>query len=190
MNEETQVVETESATQQEGSKTYSEQEVQALLQSEVDRRITTAQKKWEAKTQAQMAEAEKLRKMDEAQRTQYEYDKRIADLEAKEREFALRENKIEAQRILIDKGLPKDMVEYVVADDAETMMERITSFERMFNAAVNDAVAKRVATPAPRSSNSVSQTGMTKEKFSALSLQEQAELFHTNPNLYRELVRK
>lgn len=169
--------------------TYSQADFDKKLQAESDRRVEMALQKERKKFQSQMAEAEKLRTMNEEQKATYEYEQRVKALEEKEREFALRENKIEASRILQEKGLPTAMIEYMKLEDAENMLDTINSFELMFQAAVNDAVSKRVATPSPRT-GSVSQTGMSKESFKKMSLPEQMDLYRTNPKLYMELAKK
>ena len=61
-------------------KTYTEEEVQALIQAEGDRRVSSALKKQQKEFEAKTAEAEKLRAMDENQRKDYEYDKRLQEL--------------------------------------------------------------------------------------------------------------
>lgn len=169
--------------------TYSQADFDKKLQIESDRRVEMALKKERQKFQSQMAEAEKLRTMNEEQKATYEYEQRMKALQEKEAEFALRENKIEASRILQEKGLPTAMIEYMKLDEAEAIMDTINQFELMFQSAVNDAVSKRVATPSPKTS-SVSQTGMSREQFKQLSLPEQMDLYKTNPKLYMELVKK
>jgi DNA polymerase II large subunit len=185
---ETGAVETNEATGTE-QKTYTEAEMQELLQRETDRRVSSALKKQEQKFNNKIAEAEKLRGMDEAQRRQYEYDQRIAELESREKDFALAQNKLEATKVLANRGLPVILVDYVVADDADTMLDNINTFEKAFKAAVADEVSRRMAGPAPKSTG-VSQTGLTKEEFSKMNLAQQAELYKTNPTLYKELVGK
>ena len=64
-------------------KTYTQEEVDKLLQQETDRRVTSALKKQQQKFENERAEAEKLRDMDEAQKKEYEFQKRVAELEAK-----------------------------------------------------------------------------------------------------------
>ena len=84
-------------TQVEGGtteKTYTEAEVQALLQSEADRRVSSALKKQQKEFETKMAEAEKLKAMDETQRRDYEYSQRVQQREAKEKEFSLAQNKL------------------------------------------------------------------------------------------------
>jgi hypothetical protein len=97
-----------------------------------------------------MAEAEKLRNMDESQRKEYEYTQKLQELEQREKDFAIAQNKIEAMKLMSNRNLPVEFIDYIVAEDAETMMTNINTFEKMFNSAVADAVAKRIASPAPK----------------------------------------
>ena len=169
-------------------KTYTESEVQALLQREGDRRVSSALKKQQKEFERQTAEADKLRDMDESQRKEYEYTQRLQELENKEREFAIAQNKLEATKVMANRELPIEFVDYIVAEDAETMMENITAFERAFKSAVADAVAKKIASPAPKT-GSAKQTGMTKEEFRKLSVAQQTEIFRSNPELYKQMTR-
>lgn len=168
-------------------KTYTEQEVQELLQKEGDRRVSTALKKQQKQFENKIAEAEKLRGMDEAQRKEYEFNQKVAELEKKEREFNLAQNKLEASKVLANRELPIEFVDYIVADDADTMLENINVFEKAFKAAVADAVSKKLASPTPKT-GSVKQTGLTREEFKKMNLAQQAELYKTNPALYKELA--
>lgn len=167
-------------------KTYTEEEVQALLQQEGDRRVSSAQKKWQKDLENKMAEAEKLKNMDESQRREYEYEQKLRELEDRERDFAITQNKLEATKVLANRHLPVEFVDYIVAEDAETMMNNITTFEKMFNSAVADAVANKIASPAPKT-GSAKQTGLTREEFKKLSISQQAEIYRTNPELYKQL---
>lgn len=168
-------------------KTYTEAEVQALLQKEGDRRVSQALKKQEKEFSRKQAEADKLRDMDEGQRREYEYTVRLQELEQKEKEFAITQNKLEASKVLANRNLPVEFVDYVVAEDAETMMDNITAFEKAFKSAVADEVARKIASPVPKS-GSAKQTGMTKEEFKKLSTAQQAEIYRSNPELYRSMT--
>ena len=169
-------------------KTYTESEVQALLQREGDRRVSSALNKQKKEFEKQVAESEKLKAMDESQRKEYEYSQKLQELEAREREFAIAQNKLEATKVLANRELPIEFVDYIVAEDADTMMENITTFERAFKSAVADAVAKKIASPAPKN-GSAKQTGMTKEEFRKLNVAQQTEIYRTNPELYNQMTR-
>lgn len=168
-------------------KTYTQEEVDKLLQQETDRRVTSALKKQQQKFDTERAEAEKLRDMDEAQKKEYEFQKRVAELEKKEKEFALAQNKLSASKVLADRGLPVQFVDYIVAEEAETMMTNINEFEKAWKAAITDAVNARLSTTPPKGGSSA-QTGLTKEQFSKLSVAQQAEIYKTNPELYKTLT--
>jgi len=177
---------TENVTDQE-QKTYTQEEVDKMLQAEGDRRVTAALKKQADKFAKEKAESDKLREMDDNQRKEYEYEKRMKELEEKEKEFALTQNKLEASKIMAEHGLPISFVDYIVAEDAETMMQNITNFETQWKSAIADAVQQRLASPAPKGGN-VTQAGMTKEQFKKLTLAQQSEIYRTNPELYKQMV--
>ena len=170
-------------------KTYTESEVQMLLQKEGDRRVSNALKKQQKQFESQMAEAEKLKTMDEAQRKDYEYNQKLEELERREREFTITQNKLEATKVLSSRGLPVEFVDYIVAEDAETMLENINVFEQAFKSAVSDAVAKKISNPSPKT-GSAKQAGMTREEFSKLNVAQQAEIYRTNPKLYSQLTKR
>lgn len=169
----------------ETAKTYNEAEVMELIQKTADKRVTDALKKQEYKFNQKMAEAEKLKNMDEEQRKSYEFEQKLNEFEAQKKEFALMQNKLEASKVLSNRGLPMAFVDYIVAEDADTMMENINIFEKSFKAAVNDAVSSRIASPSPKSAT-VSQQGMTREQFSSLSISQLTELERTNPTLFAQ----
>lgn len=168
-------------------KTYTQEEVDKLLQQESDRRVNQALKKQQEKFEKEKAESEKLRDMDEAQKKEYEYTKKMEELAAREKEFIITQNKLEASKILAERGLPVSFVDYIVAEDAETMMVNINTFDTAWKAAIADAVQQRLAQPAPKGSN-VSQQGMTKEQFKKLTLAQQSEIYRTNPELYKQMT--
>lgn len=171
----------------ENVKTYTEEEVQALLQREADRRVSSALKKQQKEFENKMAEAERLKEMDDNQRKEYEYNQKLQELEQREKDFAVAQNKLEATKVMANRGLPVEFVDYIVAEDAETMLENINVFERAFKSAVSDAVSKKISNPSPKQ-GAAQQTGMTREDFKKLNISQQAELYRTNPKLYEQMV--
>ncbi len=184
--EDNQVVATPEVEGQTTETTYSETQVMEMLQKEADRRVSQALAKQQAKFEAKMAESDKLRQMDAEQRSQYEFEQKLKDFEEQKREFSIMQNKLEATKVLGERGLPAQFVDYIVADDAETMLENINTFDKLFKAAVNDAVSKKIAHPAPKQAT-VGQTGLTKEQFKSMTLSQQVELYNSNKELYMQL---
>lgn len=182
-NQETQATETQEST----PRTYTEEEVRELLQKEGDKRVSEAMKKAERKSQAKIKEATKLAQMNEEQKFQYELEQREKAIEAKEKELALAENKATASQILADRGLSAQLVDMVVAEDADEMMDNINRLDSAFKASVKAEVEKRLATKTPKK-NLPLDTHITQEQFRAMPLSQQAELYKTNPDLYKQLT--
>lgn len=179
--------ENEDAQEEEEEIVLTQKELEAKLQAEADRRVTQALKKQERKLESKLKEAEKLRNMDEEQKKMYEIEQREAEIAKKEKEFAIMENKIECSNILSERGLPQEFLEYVVAEDAEQMMENIKRMDKVFKAAVADEVQNKIQSKVPGQGND-SQKGMTKEKFNSLSIAQQSEIYRNNPELYKQMT--
>lgn len=189
MNENTNATETQIEGQVEETttpKTYTEEEVQKLLQQETDRRVTSALKKQEQKNMEKVKEAQKLAKMNEAEKYEYELQQREAAIAAKEKELAMAENKNVASKVLADKGLSLALVDFVVAEDAETMNNNIKTLEKAFKASVKAEVEKRMAGSTPKKAVTINKA-MTKEDFAKLPYTEMLALKQQDPELYRQL---
>lgn len=190
MNENTNVTETQNVEgqveQTSTPKTYTEEEVQELLQRETDRRVTSALKKQEKKNQEAVREAQKLSQMNEQEKFVYQLEQREAAIAAKEKELALLENKSEASKILAEKGLSLSLVDFVVAEDADTMSANIKVLEKAFKASVKAEVEKRMTGSTPRKAVTANKT-ITKEDFAKMSYGDMIALKQSDPELYRQL---
>lgn len=82
-----------------------QEELDALLQREGDRRVSDALKKFDKKKADAIKEAERLATMSAEEKFKYELDKREKAIAEKERNLTLAENKIEAQKILSSKSI-------------------------------------------------------------------------------------
>jgi len=186
--EENKALETQELEEGQDTKTYSQAEVDALLQAETDRRVTSALKKAEEKNKAKVKEAEKLAAMNSQQKYEYELEQREKAIVEKERALALAENKNEAAKILEEKGLSLQLVDFVVAEDAETMNANIKLLDKAFKSSVKAEVEKRLGTNIPKK-NLPPDEAINREQFRKMSLAEQAELYRTNPELYNQLTK-
>lgn len=171
----------------EETKTYTQEEVDELLQRETDRRVSSALKKQEAKNAEKVKEAQKLAQMNEAEKFQYELEQREQAIIQKERELAMAENKNEASKILAEKGISLALVDFVVAEDADTMKANIDLLDKAFKQSVKVEVEKRIGSNSPKK-NLPLDNELTKEKFSKLSLLEQQKIATDNPELYKQLT--
>ena len=171
-------------TNEEKTYTFTQEELDALIQKEGDKRVSSALKTAQKKNEAKIKEAEKLAKMSEQQRYEYELSQREQAIAEKEHQLALAENKAEASSILAEKGISPKLVDFVVADDAEVMMTNISLLEAEFKESVKAEVEKRLQTSTPKKNLPLE---MTKESFQKLSIVERTQLLHNNPELYNKL---
>ena len=177
---------TDTSTTGTETKTYTQEEVDKMLQSEVDRRITSALKKQAKSNEAKIKEAQKLAQMNESEKYQYELEQREKAIEEKEKALALAENKNEASRILADKGLSLSLVDFVIAEDAETMNSNIRLLEKAFKDSVKREVEKRLGSSAPKKNLPPDET-ITKEQAKKMGIRERQQLLMNNPELYAQL---
>lgn len=177
---------TDTSTTGTETKTYTQEEVDKLLQSEVDRRITSALKKQAKNNEAKIKEAQKLAQMNESEKFQYELEQREKAIAEKEKALALAENKNEASKILADKGLSLSLVDFVIAEDAETMNSNIRLLEKAFKDSVKREVEKRLGSSAPKKNLPPDET-ITKEQAKKMGIRERQQLLMNNPELYAQL---
>ncbi|UZQ49851.1 DUF4355 domain-containing protein [Clostridium kluyveri] len=150
-----------------------QEELEKLLQSEADRRVTgalkTAQEKWEAdyktKLEAEKAEAEKLAKMTAQEKEKHLLEKQKLDIANKEREIALREMKLTKIDIFAEKKLPIKLVDYVQGKTAEEVKANIDTFEKEWRAAIDEAVNERLKGKSPFNvgNNGKTESGIAKQ---------------------------
>ena len=172
-------------SQQEETKTYTQEEVLALLQSETDKRVTEALKKQEKKYQKQLS----LAQLDGDERAKAEKDNRIAELEELVAQMNIEKNKSELKSVLSSRGLSAEFADLInITDDIKESQEKIDALDKLFKAAVKAEVEKRLAANggAPRSSSTTGE--ITKETFKAMSLSQRAAIARDDRELYNRLI--
>lgn len=178
-------VESGSATAEE-VKTYTQEEVLALLQSESDKRVTQALKKQKAKYEKEIS----LSKLDGNEREKAEKDNRIAELEQQLAEFHIERNRSELKSVLSSRGLSAEFADIIaINDDIEESQANIDKLDKLFKAAVKAEVEKRLAGNAPKG-NGGSPAEITRETAKKMSMAEMSELSRTNPELFSKLFNK
>ena len=170
-------------------KTYTQEEVLKLIQSETDKRVTAALKTQQKKFEKQMS----LSKLDDEERTKAEKDNRIAELEEMVANFNIEKNRSELKSVLSARGLSAEFADIInVTDDIESSQENINKLDKLFKAAVKAEVEKRLAATggAPKGNGNSAPSGeITKEQFKAMTLSQQAALARDNRDLYDKLTK-
>lgn len=121
-------------------------------QSEFDKKIAkaleTAKGKWEtdynSKLETVKTEAEKFAKMNADEKIKYAEEKRVSEIEKREKDITTRELKAQAYETLAEKGIPKELVDILNYENADTCNKSIESVEKAFQSAVEKAVNEKL----------------------------------------------
>lgn len=182
---ETNVTETTQETTE--TKTYTQEEVLALLQSETDKRVSQALKTQQKKYEKQLS----LSKLDDEAREKAEKDARIQELEEMLRDRDIANNKSELKSVLSARGLSAEFADIItISEDIEESQAKIDVLDKLFKAAVKAEVEKRLAAAGgtPKGNTYNASTEITRDSFKKMSLSEQNALYVNNPELYKKLI--
>lgn len=178
-------------------KTYTQEELDKLLQAETDRKVSkaleTSRAKWEAeykeKLEAEKSQAEELASMTAEERARAEFEKEKAEWLKEKSEFEKERLKLEATKILDAEGLPISFVDYVLTDSAEGVKENIKVFKEQWNKELDEAITERLKGKAPASGSLQHKdiVNMTKEEFGKLSYRERAKMLEIDPDIMGKL---
>ena len=162
-------------------KTYTQEEVLALLQKESDKRVTEALKKQQKKYEKQLS----LSKLDDDAREKAEKDDRIAELEGLIAQMNVDKNKSELKSVLSSRGLSAEFADIInITDDIEASQVNIDKLDKLFKAAVKAEVEKRLAGKTPVKGNGGEPAEMTREQWMKLPLAQKQRIANENPELF------
>lgn len=173
----------EEGAQQEEVKTYTQDEVLALIQSEADKRVSQALKTQQKKYEKQLS----LSKLDGDEREKAEKDNRIAELEEQLAKFEIERNKSELKSVLSSRGLSAEFADIInISDDIEASQANIDKLDKLFKAAVKAEVERRLAGNAPKG-NGANAAEITKETAKKMSIAEMNALANSDPGLFDKI---
>lgn len=177
-------IETNETQQEQEVKTYTQDEVLKLLQSETDKRVSQALATQQKKFEKQLS----LSKLDDNERAKAEKDNRIAELEEQLAAFTIERNKSELKSVLSSRGLSAEFADIIaINDDIEASQANIDKLDKLFKAAVKAEVEKRLAGNAPKGNGSTAPE-ITKESIKNMTMAELNKLMETQPELFNKLV--
>ena len=164
-------------------KTYTQEEVIKLLQSETDRKVTQALKTQQKKYEKQLS----LSKLDGEERAKAEKDAEIAELREQLAQFQIERNRSELKSVLSSRGLSAEFADIIaINDDIEASQANIDKLDKLFKAAVKAEVEKRLAGNAPKGNGSTA-TEITKDSAKKMTMAQLNELANSNPELFEKL---
>jgi hypothetical protein len=135
-------------------KTYSQDELDSAnakaRRAAEDSTRKKLEKQYEDQRAKDKAEWERQAALSAEDKANEERKAKDDELAQKEREIALRENRADARELLQEKSISADLVDWVVDVDADKTKDNIEKLEKVWNKAIEDGVAKKVAGSTPK----------------------------------------
>lgn len=164
---------------------YTEEEVRRMLQSEADRRVSMAQRRWEKESDEKYAAlAEKLRG-DLVADYEKEYAKLREEAEAAKASAQRRADTLECVMALHEKGLPDSFADFLSGEDTEQMRNRVNLLSELVTSLVNDRVREKIGTFEPKVPEASPKLGISNVK--EMTLEERQCIFDSDRVLWNEL---
>lgn len=126
-----------------------------------DAYIAKLREEFEKQQNAAVEEALKKEKMSEEDKAKYEADKRLQDIEKREKEIALRELKADAAGMLAKEHLPNSFIDMVIGTDAQATQKNIKALKEAIHAEVQIHVEERLKGKAPKTGTGDSEGGIS-----------------------------
>lgn len=157
-------------TQNETVEQPKQESERTFTRDDIAKMMTAERAKWEAEQadaiEKARTEGERLAKLSKDERAKEEEQKRLDAITERERLVAEKEMRIETQTLLVEKGLPLEFIDIVLATTAEEVKTNIDNLQTIFDSAVEKRVDERLTQEKPRTGNG-SQT-MTKAEIMAI----------------------
>lgn len=163
--------------EQESQKTFTEEQVLTLIAQDREKTKKELRKELSKEYEKKLS----LSKLDDEAREKAEKDDRIAELEEKLAQMTIESNRSELKSTLGARGLDPRFADLLnITDNAEDNQKVISDFDKIWKAAINAEVEKRISGNSPKH-NSTSPSEMTKESYNKMSLSEQSSYIQAHP---------
>lgn len=183
-NQDNNVIETNENPAEENkdttSKVFTAEEVQALIQSESDKRVSQALKKQSKEYEKKLS----LSSLDEQQRKEAEAQMKIQELQEQLASFQKEKNKSELKSVLSSRGLSAEFADIIsISEDIEASQANIDKLDNLFKMAVRTEVEKRLGSNSPKKNTN---NEITQDDAKKMSLDELSALEKSNPELFKK----
>ena len=167
-------------------KTFTQEELNAII----EKRLAKEKTKLEEERKALLTKAEQekeLAKLSEKERAAKEFELKQSEFEKERQEFQKQKLELETVKELDKRGLPVEFSSMVLGDDSEGTLEKINSFEKQWQSALDKAVSERMRGTTPNKATDNNQA-ITKEVFDKMGYNKRLEFKQSNPELYAQYV--
>lgn len=172
-----------------------EEDVERKVTSEVDRRVQTGiQKGIETQREKWEREFSERAKLSAEELAKKDFESKLSELTAKEKEVIKKANKTDAKDFLTEAGIPKahydKFLDMLVTDDADTTKSNVDNFVSMFNTTKLDIETKlksemtKITPPSGGDNKTVSKTDFDKMTYS-----EKVAFKLAQPEMYKQFMK-
>jgi hypothetical protein len=174
-------------------KTFTQAEVDEMLQREADRRVSSARAKFEEeyrlKLEKEKSEAEKLAQLSESEKAKMEIQRQKDEFENERKQFLREKLELQTVKELASIGLPTEFSRFIVHENsnADEIKKSIEVLKTEFEKAIEEAVNKKLQGTTPKVTTKKDGTTVTKEQFRKMGYEERMKIFESDEALYQEL---
>ena len=156
------------------------EELESRVESETDRRVNMAAKKWKADAKAEMEkaieaakkEAEEMANLNAEERFKLEQEKERKKLEEERTLFQKEKLLLETEKMLVEKKLKPEYAKWLMGNTLEETSENIETFRVFYEEDQQVSVEERLRGKTPKVPGEASPKRYTREQLETLSREE------------------
>ena len=173
-------------------KTYTEEEMQALLQKESDKRVNSAlskkEKEYNDKLKSETERIAKEASMSEEEKFKAQLQTEREAFESERAEFLRTKLEAVTMKELNAQGLPADFVGFLLGADEEATKANIGEFKSLWDTKLQEMVDERLAGKTPKTTETNTQnSALSKADFFKLPFKEQEAMIAADSDLLKKL---
>ena len=173
-------------------KTYTEEELQKLLQAESDKRVNAAlgkkEKEYSAKLKAESERIAKEASMSEEEKFKAQLQTEREAFETERAEFLRTKLEASTMKELSTQGLPADFAGFLIGTDEEATKANVSEFKSLWDNKLQEMVDERLAGRTPKTTETNTQnTALSKESFFKLPFKQREAMLAADSDLLKKL---
>lgn len=145
-----------------GGKTFTQEDVDKIVAKRLNEENAKNQESTNEAIKKALAEYDRQQKLSAEEREKEAKSKREAELKEREDNVTLRERRIQAKEELESKGIPTDLVDFVVDLDENVTKEKIELLTKTYNKSVETGVTDKLKGTPPTDFSNTTKTDKPK----------------------------
>lgn len=158
------------------------------LQGLFDKKVTTGIENFKKNGMQKLIEAEVLKRTGKNETPEQKEIRELKErLDKADKEKARAEMIAKYKDVLVEKKIPSNMIDFLLAQDDEATGANIELFENSMKQYIETGIKEKLGDSEYTPPVGGCQIGITKEQFNKMSYKERVELFNSDPETYNKL---